>query len=236
MTTDFCPNDLIGTAIDCVTHTDCKSRGWQATNDCYCRGDMQGAALQYLSDCVSRKCQAGDVAIDASSAGNIYAQYCAQKGYTPSAAPATVHATTTGVGGASRTSTGGAGAAPTNSPSSSNNSSSSSKLSLSAIIGIVFGSLVGLALLTFTLNTLWKCLRQNHPPQKQPFLQQQPPPTYHPEPMGYGLHDMHDYPKYYPMPTSEQELTPDDSFSVAGGMPRAPRTVVSAGGNMGWRQ
>lgn len=223
--TGFCPNDVLGSQIGCKSHTDCNDSGWQATNDCYCRTDLQKPAQSYLTSCVERKCTVGDGKIDASSAGSIYAQYCAEKGYSPAALPATVQATTTGPGASTPTVVGGGVAGgPTASSSSSDSqgssSGSSSKLSTSTIIGIVVGVLAGLVFLVFTLKMVLKLMgcsgrgKGQYPQQSPPMYSQPVHPT--------QFYSQSNYPQ-----KAESEVTPDDSVSMVGGMPRPAPTLVS---------
>ncbi|KAF2469233.1 uncharacterized protein BDR25DRAFT_356483 [Lindgomyces ingoldianus] len=197
LTDDFCPNDLLGSKIGCATHTACSSNGWQATNDCYCRPDLQNPAQAYLTSCIQKSCKVGDFAIDASTAGSIYAQYCVEKGYSPQAQPATVQATTTGLGASSRVTAGGAGAGPTASSTSQNSSSGSGKLSITTIIGIVVGGLAGLVFLLTVLKMLWKwfgCQGRS----KVTYPQQLPPPNPHP------VYPMNHYSQpYFPRPNTD---------------------------------
>ncbi|KAF2021480.1 hypothetical protein BU24DRAFT_457459 [Aaosphaeria arxii CBS 175.79] len=209
--TGFCPNDILGSAISCAEHTDCNSMNWQAKNDCYCRQDLQKPAQDILSSCVSTKCNIGDVAIDAASAGSIYANYCSQKGYpyVPPATPNANRASTTGAGFATRT-TGTLGLGPTGSSSSSSGSSSSSnKLSITTIIGIVIGSIVGLILLAFFIRYMIRwCTPTPKPPPLQPY---NPPP----------VHPITQFPGPYHSPPSTiahmPEVTPEDSRSMLSG-------------------
>lgn len=213
--TGFCPNDVLGGEIGCNLHTNCDGSNWQATNDCYCRTDLQQPAQSYLTSCVEEWCTVGDSKIDASSAGSIYAQYCAEKGYSPAAEPATVQATTTGPGASTPTVGGGVGGGPTASSTSDSQGSSSGSgtPSISTIIGIVVGGLAGLAFLAVMLKIVFKWLGRGEgsKPQYPPIHQ---PPVY----------PRNLYPKpYYP----ESEVTPDDSVSMVSGMPRLAPTLVS---------
>jgi hypothetical protein len=220
--TDFCPGDVLGAEIGCKTQTNCADNNWQATNDCYCRSDLQQPAQDYLTSCVEESCTVGDFKIDASSAGSIYAQYCAEKGYSPAAEPATVQATTTGPGASTKTVGGGVGSGPTASPTSDSQSSSSGsgKPSTLTVIGIVVGLLAGLAFLAVTLRVVFNCLgygggRKVQHPQKPPPIQQQP------------VYPMDLYPEPYYQQKAESEVTPDDSVSMVSVMPRPAPTLVS---------
>jgi hypothetical protein len=50
-------------------------------NSCYCRGDLQAAAVSSVSSCVSSACS-GDT-VDIQSATSLYQAYCASNGYPP---------------------------------------------------------------------------------------------------------------------------------------------------------
>ncbi|ERF69236.1 hypothetical protein EPUS_01193 [Endocarpon pusillum Z07020] len=220
--TGFCPNDVLGGEIGCKSHSNCADSNWQATNDCYCRTDLQKPAQDYLTSCIENKCSVGDVRIDASSAGSIYAQYCAEKGYSPAALPATVQATTTGPGASTRTVGGGVGSGPTASSTSDSpgSSSESSRLSTSTIIGIVVGSLAGLAFLAVTLKIVFKWFGFGRGRKAQ--YPQQPPPIYQ-----QPVYPMKLYPETYYQQKAESEVTPDDSVSMISEMPRPAPTLVS---------
>lgn len=126
--TPFCNEDRIGVYIGCTTHFHCLNNGWQATNSCFCRPDLQTAAQQYLTSCIRRSCDVGDVSVDLSSAGSIYAQYCAEKSASP-VVPASVIAVATGSSGTSQQ-TGGAvgGSDPTSTPTTGTSTSSCSQM------------------------------------------------------------------------------------------------------------
>ncbi|KAF2706978.1 hypothetical protein K504DRAFT_459420 [Pleomassaria siparia CBS 279.74] len=217
VTTGFCPEDILGSKIGCAVHTDCFDSGWQAKNDCYCRQDLQNDALGFLSSCVSKGCRQGDVAIDASTAGSLYVQYCRHKGYPAPTEPATIAAQTTGPPGGATKTTGGISSGPTDSTTQTS-SSKPSALSMQAIIGIAVGGLVGLTLLASGLNRLRKRSHRSHMQHpQQPQVSQQPamyPPNYYHEP-------------YYPQPSAASEVGPDDSVSMVGGPARPAPTLVS---------
>ena len=214
--TVLCSTDVLGGEIGCKM-SECQDSNWQATNDCYCRADLQQPAQDYLTSCIESQCTVGDVKIDASSAGSIYAQYCVEKGYSP----ATVQATTTGPGAGASTSTvgGGVGGGPTASSTSDSqgSSSGSSKLSTWTIIGIIVGCLAGLAFLAVTLKIVFKCLGCGGGRKLQPS-----PPIYQ-EP----IYSMNLYPEPYYQQKAESEVTPDDSVSMISEMPRPVPTLVS---------
>lgn len=242
--TDYCSLDVLGSQLGCKSFVDCSQASWQAVNDCYCRSDLQKPAQDFLTSCISELCTVGDPAVDASSAGSIYAQYCQEKGYSPAAKPATVPATATkGSGvqtataaGSARPTAGGAGPTATSTTESGSSSSGSSKLSMLAIIGIVVGSLAGLAflvVLAFTLKKLCGCFRADK--RKQTKFQQQYQPLQHyanyQQPI-YPTLQPHSGPFYSKPNPMDQEVLPDDSISmVAAGnaMPRPAPTLVSVG-------
>lgn len=210
-----CPYDVLGSVIGCKLGGGCAGSNWQATNDCYCRTDLQQPAQDYLTRCVESACTVGDSKIDASSAGSIYAQYCVEKGYILAAEPATVQATTTGSVASTGTVAGGAGSGPTASSTSDSqgSSSGSAKLSTTTIIIIAVGSLASLALLVVALMKGFKWLggRQDG---REPYRQ---PPDY----------PMNLYPGLYHQQMTESEVTPEDSVSMVSGMPRPAPTLVS---------
>lgn len=86
---DFgCLIDNIGIAVGCVPDGGCQRAA--ASNNCYCRTDLQSVAESYLTSCVQNSCTVGDSSIDMSSAGSIYNYYCSSQGF-----PVNVLATTT---------------------------------------------------------------------------------------------------------------------------------------------
>jgi hypothetical protein len=229
-----CPRDILGQELGCNSNSGCSSRGWEAKNDCYCRPDLQTPAQQWLTSCISSACSVGNAALDASSAGAIYNQYCQGKGYTAGPLPATVQATITAADGSLHTSAKvfnpGPTGSTTGSGSSSGTSSSSSKsssLSLTTIIGIVVGSLAGLAFLGVAIkafmNFCGPCLkRKPAQPQNQLPIADNKGAVYPMQPYYQE--------GYYPSPRMDDELKPDDSLSVVGGFARPAPTLVSDGG------
>jgi hypothetical protein len=211
--TGACPEDVLGSKIGCNSIA-CLNNHWQATNDCYCRSDLQNPAQYFLTSCVERSCDVGDSRIDAASAGSIYAQYCAGKGYSPATEPATAPATATGHGAS--TVAAGLGGLPTQTSTSNAQGPSSSpgKLSTTTIIGIAVGGLIGLLVLLTALKALLKYMgcggerRMQRPPQQ---------PVY---PMNYysGPYDRH---------RADSEIGPDDSVTVVSGMAGPAPTLVS---------
>jgi len=74
-----CSTDALGGALGC--HAPLCSPQWAATNNCYCRTDLQSVATSYLSSCVDKGCTVGDFSIDVSSAISIYDSYCQGNGF-----------------------------------------------------------------------------------------------------------------------------------------------------------
>lgn len=88
-----CSADALGNALGC--HAPECTPQWAATNNCYCRSDLQSVATSYLSSCVDKGCTVGDSSIDVSSAISIYDSYCQGNGF---AAMGNAPAATTAVG------------------------------------------------------------------------------------------------------------------------------------------
>jgi hypothetical protein len=225
-----CPVDLLGRELGCEPEYTCSTQGWQAKNDCYCRADLQQPAQAFLTSCIQSSCSVGDASIDASTAGSIYSQYCAEKGYVAAGAvPAIVEATVTASDGSIHTTTRTNTPGPTaGSGKTSDNTSSSPKstgLSLETIIGIVVGSLAGLAFLAFAIKILYNLCR--------PRLNRKPKYDQHhlPRVDKKAVYPMHTYNEpYYPSPRMEDDIRPDDSCSVVGGLTRPAPTLISEGG------
>lgn len=206
-----------------------------ATNDCYCRSDLQRAAQDYLTSCVKRSCTVGDVNIDGSSAGGIYSDYCKGKGYTSVAGPASASASATR-GGSTPTTTGGGGSSgPAETGTASTNGSDppaegSKKMSTSTIIGIAVGSAAGLALLVTIIRYMLRwcggvgsptySTHNSQAPPPQPYYQQQQQPSY-----PVNMYPEQSYWQHKPMGV-ESEVGPDDSVSVVTPPGMAP-TLVS---------
>ena len=75
--------DLVGAAAGCAPG--CGT----ARNDCYCRADTMSIVNDYLLDCVKGRCNVGDYRIDATSATNVYNDYCHALEYTAAEAKPT---------------------------------------------------------------------------------------------------------------------------------------------------
>jgi hypothetical protein len=87
----YCFVDMVGSALGCVDDSACGlGTSGLATNNCYCRTDLQSIAESFLTSCVKSACTAGDSLIDISSAGSIYDSYCSSEGF-----PVNVPAATT---------------------------------------------------------------------------------------------------------------------------------------------
>ncbi|KAF1960381.1 hypothetical protein CC80DRAFT_292790 [Byssothecium circinans] len=225
--TGFCPNDLLGSKIGCIERAGCSDTNWQASNDCYCRTDLQKAAQSHLTSCVKAKCTAGDPKIDGSSAGSIYEQYCREKGYSI-AAPATVQASATsgsGSGGTARAGSGPAATGDSTTAQTTPQDETKKPMSISTIIGIVVGSLVGLTFLAITLRIVFKwfgCF-SGRPSGGNPPVQPQQPLPYNPP--AFYPRDMYPEQPYWqqkPLGT-ESDVGPEDSVSVV----RCEGTLVS---------
>jgi hypothetical protein len=97
---------------------------------------------------------------------------------------------------------------------------------LTTIIGIVVGSIAGLACLAVAIkvfaNSCGPCFRRKPAPV---------PPTLPLNDAKAPIYPAHPYHEpYYPSPRMEDDLRPDDSFSVAGGLAQPAPTLVSEGG------
>jgi hypothetical protein len=228
-----CPFDNLGKQLGCEVQNSCNTRGWQAKNDCYCRPDLQQPAHQWLTSCIQSACSVGDAAIDASTAGSIYARYCAEKGYPSGPLPATVQATLTASDGTVSTSTRVFNAAPAatsgTGSGTTSSSSKSSSLPLTTIIGIVAGGLAGLVLLSIATKVLMNLCGYNKPRKPAAYPQQQQVPVSDTKGAVYPMHPYNE--PYYPPPRIEDDIRPDDSFSVAGGLAQPAPTLASHGGS-----
>jgi hypothetical protein len=75
-----CYTDLLGSMIGCP-NSPC-SKAWAAVDDCYCRGDLQTAAHEWLSSCISESCSVGENSVNLANAASIYSSYCTDRGFT----------------------------------------------------------------------------------------------------------------------------------------------------------
>jgi hypothetical protein len=225
----LCTTDVLGVKIQCAQTGLCVKSGWQARNDCYCSAGLISPAQEFLAACVSSKCSVGDVAVDVSIATNIYSRYCAEKGYR-AGEPASILVTTT-AGTRRSTSRATATAAATSSNSdtgtengtgSFSNTSGSKSIPTTTIIGIVVGSLAGLAFLAIAIKTFWRLLGPGG--SKKPSQQQHQLAPFDKRPLYPTFPDQQEY---YPSPGPASEIVPSDSVSMAGGMAPPAPTLVS---------
>jgi hypothetical protein len=82
-------HDCLAAALDCSS---------PLQNSCYCRADLQPAAISYVASCVSSACSN---TLDVNSAVGIYTQYCATAVQTSTFVFASATQATTTSGGAS---------------------------------------------------------------------------------------------------------------------------------------
>lgn len=149
-----CFSDVLGSAIGCP-NSPC-SKTWAAVDECYCRGDLQSAAYDWLSSCIGETCSVGDNAVNLANAASIYSGYCTQRGFTALPAQNTA-ATTSPLNSDSTATTANARSSITslppstgtpNSSSSSNTAtpSSTNTTTLTVALGVV-GAVAGIAIL-----------------------------------------------------------------------------------------
>lgn len=98
-----CNTDLLGSVIGCP-NTPC-SKTWAAVDDCYCRGDLQPVAHEWLSSCIDELCTVGDNAVNVANAASIYSGYCTERGFTALPAQNSAETTSTKAGSSSVAST-----------------------------------------------------------------------------------------------------------------------------------
>ncbi|KIW15833.1 hypothetical protein PV08_05883 [Exophiala spinifera] len=168
-----CFSDVLGSALGCP-NSPC-SKTFAAVDNCYCRGDLQTAAYDFLSSCIDETCSVGDNAVNLANAASIYSGYCTQRGFTALAAQNTATTTTGSSDGdlqaaqpSSRTgstsspvATGSTGSS-SSSPSSSASSSGTSPLTIALA---VVGSVAGIAILAAGYAFLKIRQRRNVPYQ-----------------------------------------------------------------------
>ncbi|KAK0639471.1 hypothetical protein B0T16DRAFT_463143 [Cercophora newfieldiana] len=159
-----CYNGGIRDAYMVAQKIDCRKPGVvyvPPDNDCFCRPDLRETAVRYVSTCVYTSCKNNQ--LDASSATQVYKDYCLGAGYT-AAAPNANDAQTTAGDDPSRGGTGNK--TPTETGGSSEGSSSSGGgggLSVGAMAGIaaaVISVIIGLIGLGFKYKSYKKTKEQ----------------------------------------------------------------------------
>lgn len=83
-----CVKDVIGWDLGCIACTGNVNSIYWAPESCYCRSDLQTAALSSLSTCIKSACTEGEYTVDLSSASSVYAGYCTAAGYVQAASTA----------------------------------------------------------------------------------------------------------------------------------------------------
>ncbi|KAL6244843.1 hypothetical protein RBB50_008371 [Rhinocladiella similis] len=170
-----CYSDVLGSALGCP-NSPC-SKTFAAVDDCYCRGDLQTAAYDFLSSCIDETCSVGDNAVNLANAASIYNGYCTQRGFTAIPAQNTAATTTNPSNGdstatqpnsrtgstSSPLATGSTGSS-TSAPSSSSSSSGTSPLTIALA---VVGSVAGIAILVAAF-AFWKIRQRRNRPYQGP--------------------------------------------------------------------
>lgn len=75
-----CYTDVLGSVLGCP-NSPCSST-FAAVDDCYCRGDLQTVAHDWLSMCIDQLCSVGDNSVNLAIATSIYLGYCTARGFT----------------------------------------------------------------------------------------------------------------------------------------------------------
>jgi hypothetical protein len=154
-----CYTDVLGSMIGCP-NSPC-SATFAAVDQCYCRGDLQTAAHDWLSTCINTMCSVGDNSVNLGNAASIYSGYCTAKGFMALPAQNTAEATSPGSIQVPSTASTGFGAKPTSSTISSSTTplSSTSTNNTMVIALAVVGSVAAIAILVAGI-TCWKIRRQ----------------------------------------------------------------------------
>ncbi|KAJ9642638.1 hypothetical protein H2204_002286 [Knufia peltigerae] len=170
-----CYSDVLGSALGCP-NSPC-SKTFAAVDDCYCRGDLQTAAYDFLSSCIDETCSVGDNAVNLANAASIYYGYCTQRGFTAIPAQNTAATTTSPSNGESTVTQPNSRAGTTSSPlatgstgsssSTPSSSSSSSGTSPLTIALAVVGSVAGIAILVAAI-AFWKIRQRRNGPYQGP--------------------------------------------------------------------
>lgn len=166
-----CYTDVLGSMLGCP-NTPCSST-FAAVDDCYCRGDLQTAAHDWLSTCIEQLCSVGDNAVNLATAASIYSGYCTARGFM--AQPASNTAETTLPGGDSVSATASTGTGPTSAgsiSSTSTTSSSSTSTSTSNTLTIALASVIGVAAIAILALgiTCWNIRRKKKAKLETPSL------------------------------------------------------------------
>ena len=153
-----CYTDLLGSMLGCQ-NSPCNT-AWAAVDECYCRGDLQTAAHDWLSTCISSMCTVGDSSVNLANAASIYSGYCTGRGFMALPAQNTAEATAPGNTQVSSTASTAFGTTPTSSTGSSSTTpvSSTSTNNTMTIALAVVGGVAAIAILV-AATTCWKIRR-----------------------------------------------------------------------------
>jgi hypothetical protein len=204
-----CVTDLVGSMLGCpINPCTLTDNSFGANDNCYCRGDLQGAAQSFLSSCVQESCTIGDTAANVATAINLYAGYCTSLGFTAYAANTGSTQTTPSLNTNLGTSGTTNRASVTETGSSSSNPTSSSGLPSTTtyiIIAVVGGCGFLILLAAATLAKKYRTLKQR---QRQ--MSQWGGPYPNSMPMGSQNNSQH------PL-RFDHDVWPSDSASNVGG-------------------
>ncbi|KIV90287.1 hypothetical protein PV10_07606 [Exophiala mesophila] len=177
-----------------------------AVDDCYCRGDLQLVANEWLSSCIDELCTLGDNGVNLANAASIYTGYCNDRGFT--ALPAQNSASTTQATSRSTTSTNtrnlSTSTNPAEEPETTPNNDSSNNKTLEIALAVV-GGIAGLAIIIAAV--FFRKIRQKRRQQNPVDL-----PTY---PNNYGYMSTQQLRPSDLHRLSAETLGPPDSYSVA---------------------
>jgi hypothetical protein len=153
-----CTTDLVGSVLGCpIAPCTFTSGAMGAPDNCYCRGDLQGAAQSYLSACVEASCTVGDTSANVATAVSLYAGYCTSLGFTANAASNNDddNAQTTSLNTNLRTSGTTNRAGPTETTTTETGSTSSASSTPNTTLYIVVAVVGGMAFLLFIASATW---------------------------------------------------------------------------------
>lgn len=205
---ELCYTDILGSVIGCPNKP-C-SKTFAAVDDCYCRGDLQLAANEWLSSCIDELCTIGDNGVNLANAASIYSGYCNDRGFTAlpaqnSASTTATHSTSTSAQTTRNLNT--STAPPDQSETTPNNDSSNNNNKTLEIALAVVGGIAGLAIIIAAI--FFRKIRQKRRHQNPMDLATYPNSYEYMSTQQLRPSDLHR------LSDSAETVRPGDSYSVA---------------------
>lgn len=160
-----CYTDVLGSMLGC-RNTPCSST-FAAVDDCYCRGDLQTAAHNWLSSCIDQLCSVGNNSVNLATAASIYSGYCTARGFM--ALPASNTAKTSSQGGIAESTTASTQSGPTSASSTSSSNTTSPTPTSTLTIALACMSAVAAIAILAAATTCWMARRKKQPANPGPY-------------------------------------------------------------------